>query len=109
MEKKVQKDINTSENDILESFDVAYKRRRTSRKGKCSEKNSIPFAVSLKSRKRKGTTTNSQVQKRLDFLLKKRDKFGQSQQEGGFIGAILAATSPLWLPLAIKGVKKILH
>ena len=32
---------------------------------------SVPFAVSLKSRKRKGTTTDSQVQKRLDCLLKK--------------------------------------
>ena len=53
--------------------------------------------------------TNSQVQKRLDSLLKKCGKFGQSQQEGGFIGTILAATAPLWLPLTIKGVKKILH
>ena len=43
---------------------------------------------------------------KLDSLLKKRDKFGQSQQEGGFIGAILAATAPLWLPLAVKGVKR---
>ena len=57
----------------------------------------------------KSTTTNSQVQKRLDALMKKRGKFGKSQQEGGFIGAILAATAPLWLPLAVKGVKKILH
>ena len=107
MEKKVQKDINTSENYIFQSFDMAYK-RRTSRKGKSSKKNSISSAVSLKSQKRKGTITNSQVQKRLDSLLKKRDKFCQSQQEGGYIGAILA-TAPLWLPLAVKGVKKILH
>ena len=75
---------------------MAYKRRRTSRKGKCSKKSSVPFAVSLKSRKGKGTTTNLQVQKRLDSLLSKRGKFGQSQQEGGFIGPILAATAPLW-------------
>lgn len=88
---------------------MAFKRRRTCRKGKRTKKNSTPFVVSLKSRKRKSTTTNSQVQKRLDSLIKRRGKFGQSQQEGGFIGAILAATAPLWLPLAVKGVKKILH
>ena len=68
-----------------------------------------PFTVSLNSRRRKGVTTNSQVQKRLETLLQKRGKVGKSQQEGGFIGAILAATAPLWLPLAVKGVKKILH
>ena len=53
--------------------------------------------------------TNSQVQKRLDSLLKQHGKLGQGEQEGGFIGAILIATAPLWLPLAVKGVKKILH
>ena len=94
---------------VLQSFSMAHKRRRTSKKSKCSNKNSIPFTVSLKSLKRKDTTVNSQVQKRLHSLLKKRGKFGQSQQEEGFIGAILAATAPLWLPLAVKGVKKILH
>ena len=88
---------------------MAYKRRRTSKKGKCSKKSSVPFTVSLKSQKRKDTVANLQIQKRLDSLLKKRGKFGQSQQEGGFIRAILAATAPLWLPLAVKGVKKILH
>ena len=88
---------------------MVYKRVRTSKKSKFSEKNSVPFTVSLKSRKRKDTTANLQVQKRLDSLLKKRGKFGQSQQEGRFIGAILAATALLWLPLAVKGVKKILH
>ena len=110
MEKKVQKDINKSENDILQSLDMALKRRRTSGKSKSSDKNSIPFTVSLKSRKRKGsTTTNLQVQKRLNSLLSKRGKLAQSQQEEGFIGAILAAATPLWLPLLVKGVKKILH
>ena len=109
MEKKVQKDIKRSVNVFLQSFDMAYKRKRMSKKGKYSKKNSTPFAVSLKSRKRKDTVTNSQVQKRLDSLLTKRGKLGQSQQERGFIGAVLAATAPLWLPLAIKGVKKILH
>ena len=98
-----------SENVFLQSFDMAYKRGRTSKKSKCSKKSSVHFTVSLKSRKRKDTATNLQVQKRLDSLLKKRGKFGQSQQEGGFIGAILAATAPLWLRLAVKGVKKILH
>ena len=81
---------------------MAYKRRRTSRKSKHSKK---PFTVSLNSRRGKGATTNSHVQKRLESLLQKRSKFGKSQQEGGFIGATLA----LWLPLAVKGVKKILH
>ena len=85
---------------------MAYKRRRTSRKSKRSKK---PFTVSLNSQRHKGVTTNSQVQKRLESLLQKRSKFGKSQQEGGFIGAILAAAAPLWLPLAVKGVKKILH
>ena len=45
---------------------MAYKRRRTSRKSKRSKK---PFTVSLNSRKRKGVTTNSQVQKRSETLL----------------------------------------
>ena len=85
---------------------MAYKRRRTSRKSKCSNK---LFTVSLNSRKRKGVTTNSQDQKRLETLLQKRGKVGKSQQEGGFIGAILAATASLWLPLAVKSVRKILH
>ena len=85
---------------------MAYKRRRTSRKIKCSKKH---FTVSLNSRKRKGVTTDSQVQKRLESLLQKRGKVRKSKQERGFIGAILAATAPLWLPLAVKGVKRILH
>ena len=94
---------------VLQSFDMACKRRRMTKKGKRSNKNSPPFTVSLKSCKLKGTSVNSQVQKRPEPLLNKHGKFGKSQQEGGFIGAILAATAPLWLPLAIKGVKKILH
>ena len=85
---------------------MAYKKRRTSKKGKCSKESSVPFAVSLKSRKHKDTVTNSQVQKRLESLFQKRGKLDQSQQEGGFIGAILAATAPLWLPLAVKGEKR---
>ena len=88
---------------------MTYKRRRKSKKGNCSKKNPAHFAVSLKSRKHKDMVTNSQVQKRLESLFQKRGKLGQSQQERGFIGAILAATVPLWLPLAVKGVKKILH
>ena len=88
------------------SFEMAHKRRRTSEKSKCSEK---PFLASLNSRKHKGVTTNSQVQKRLESLLQKRGKIRKSLQEGGLIDAILAATAPLWLPLAVKGVKKILH
>ena len=75
---------------------MASKRKRTSRKRKYSKKNPASFGVSLKSRKRKDTAANSQVQKILY----------QNQQKGGFIGAILAATAPLWLPLAVKGVKK---
>ena len=80
-----------------------------SKKGKCSKKNPAPFAVSLKSRKHKDEVANSQVQKRLESLFQKRGKLGQSEQEGGFIGAILAVTATLWLPLAVKGVKNILH
>ena len=83
MEKKVQKDINRSQNVFLQSFDVAYKKRRTSKKSKCSKKNSVPFAVPLKSRKRKDTAANLQVQERLDSLLKTHGNLGQSQQEGG--------------------------
>ena len=85
---------------------MAYKRRRTAIKSKRSKK---PFTVSLNSRRRKGVTTNSKVQKRLERLFQKHGKVGKTQQEGGFIGAILAATAPLWLSLAVKGVKKILH
>ena len=40
---------------VLQSFNMAYKRGRTSKKSKCSNKNSVPFAVSLKSPKRKET------------------------------------------------------
>ena len=109
MEEKIQKSINKCKDDFLYSFEMAYKRKRTSGKSKCSEKKSSLFTVSLNSRNRKGITTNSEVQKRLESLLQKRGKVGKSQQEGGFIGAILAATAPLWLPLAVKGVKKILH
>ena len=109
MEGKIQKSINKCKDDFLYSFEVAYKRRRTFEKEQVSKKKSSPFTVSLNSRKRKGVTTNSKVQKRLDSLLQKRGEVGKSQQEGGFIGAILAATAPLWLPLAVKGVKKILH
>ena len=69
-----------------------------SKRGKCSKKNPAPFAESFKSRKHKETVTNSQVQKRLESLFQKRGKLGQSEQEGGFIRAILAATAPLWLP-----------
>ena len=68
---------------VLQSFDMAYKRRRTIKKGKRSNKNSPPFTVSLKSCKLKGTSVNSQVQKRLESLLNKRGKFGKNQQEGG--------------------------
>ena len=100
--------INKCKDDFLYSFEMAYKRRRTSGKSKCSKKKSSPFTVSLNSRNRKGITTNSQVQKRLESL-QRRGKVGKSQQEGGFIGAILAATAPLWLAPAVKGVKKILH
>ena len=32
---------------VLQSFSMAYKRRKTSKNSKCSNKNSIPFAVSL--------------------------------------------------------------
>ena len=106
MEEKIQKSINKCEDNFLYSFEMAYKRRRTSKKSKRSKK---PFMVSLNSQKHKGVTTNSQVQKRLESLLQKHGKVGKSQQEGGFIGAILGATAPLWLPLAVKGVKQILH
>ena len=103
MKEKIKKNIIKCKDDFLYSFEMAYKRRRTSGKSKCSKK---PFAVSLNSTKRKGVMTNSQVQKRLESLLQKRGKVGKSQQEVGFIGAILAATAPLWLPLAVKGVKR---
>ena len=86
MEEKIQKSINKCEDNFLYSFEMAYKRRRTSRKSKRSKK---PFTVSLNSRKRKGATTNSQVQKRLESLLQKLGKVGKSQQEGGFIGVYL--------------------
>ena len=57
------------------SVEMAHKRRRTSGKRKCSKK---PFVVSLNSRKRKGVTTNYQVQKRLESLSQKRGKIGKS-------------------------------
>ena len=62
---------------VLQSFDMAYKRRRKTKKGKRSNKNSPPFTVSLKSLKLKGTSVNSQVQKRLESSLNKRGKFGK--------------------------------
>ena len=88
------------------------KKRVTCRKRKQALKKSIsqkksPFVVSL--RRCNNSDANSQVKKRLDSLMKKPPTLGKSQQEGGFIGALLAATAPLWLPLAVKGVKKIFH
>ena len=72
-----------------------------------AKKNSATFAVLPKSRKLTGTTTNfEQVQKRLDSLLKKRGKFGQSQQEGGFIGATLCCYCTSMVILSRKGSKK---
>ena len=68
MEKKVQKDMNMSQNVFLQSFNMAYEGGRTSKKSKCSKKNFVPFTVSLKSRKHKDTEANLQVQKRLDSL-----------------------------------------
>ena len=67
---------------VLQSFDMAYKRRRTTKKGKRSNKNSPPFTVSLKSRKLKGTSVNSQVQKRLESLLK-----GELQRQNKLISS----------------------
>ena len=88
------------------------KKRVTCRKRKQASKKSVsqkksPFVVSL--RRRNNSDANSQVKKRLDSLMTKPPTFGKSQQEGGFIGAILAVTAPLWLPLTVKGIKKILH
>ena len=85
-----------------------------SKKSKYSKKSSVPFTVSLKSPKHKDTVANLQVQKRLDSLLKKRGKFGQSQQEGGFIGAILATTGNVIdlktiLPATKMKMTQILH
>ena len=84
---------------------MTYKRRRTSRKGKCSKKNSVRFVVSLTRRKHTGTTTYSQVQKRLDSSLKNVVNFTKVNGKVG-ICAVLAAAVPLWLSLAVKGVKK---
>ena len=53
--KKFKKSINKCEDNFLYSFEMAYKKRRTSRKSKRSKK---PFTVSLNSRKHKGVTTN---------------------------------------------------
>ena len=91
---------------VLQSFSMAYRRRRTSKKSKRSKKNSVPFAVSLKSPKRKDTAVNSQVQKRLDSLLKKRGKLGQSQQEGGFIGSYSCSYCASVVTLSCKRSKK---
>ena len=78
MEEKIQRSINNCYDDFLYSFEMAYKRRRMLGKSKCSKKS---FVVSLNSRKRKGITTNSQVQKRLDSLFQKRGQVGKSQQK----------------------------
>ena len=76
------------------------------KKSKCSEKNSVPFNISLKSWKHKDNVANLKVQKRLDSFLRNISNLGQSQQEGGSIGAILATTAPLRLPLAVKRLKR---
>ena len=51
----------------------------------------INLVVSLKSRKRKGTTTNLQVQKRPDSLLSKLGKLAQNQE-----GGLEIRTSGFW-------------
>ena len=63
--------------------------------------------MSLK--RRNNSNVNGQDKKRLESLMENTPKLGKSQQEGGFVGAIPAATAPLWLPLAVKGVNRILH
>ena len=49
MEEKIQKSISKCKDDFLYSFEMAYKKRRTSGKSKRSKKKSSPFTVSLNS------------------------------------------------------------
>ena len=63
MKKKVQKDINKSENDFHYHLIWLIKGEGHRERASVQKKNSATFTISLKSRKRKGITANSQVKR----------------------------------------------
>ena len=77
-----------------------------------NKKKSKPFTVSLSSVKSRGLKVNKKTMDRLEKLFKsslKSNKLGKSNQKGGFIATLLAATAPLWLPTVVNTVKKIVQ
>ena len=91
---------------------MANTRRWSKRSKKQKTKKSKPFTVSLRSVKSRGVKVDKKTTDRLEKLFKsslKPNKLGKSNQKGGFIATLLAATAPLWLPTVVNTVKKIVH
>ena len=87
-------------------------RRWTKRSKKQTNKKGKPFTMSLSSVKSRGLKVNRKTTDRLEKLFKsslKSKKLGKSNQKGGFIATLLAATAPLWLPTVVNTVKKTVH
>ena len=78
-------------NKILYNYNIISLERENALR-----KNPTPFAVSLK-------FTSS---RKTRFLQNMANLVKVNRKEGLYIGGVLVATTPLWLPLAIKGVKK---
>ena len=97
---------------MMYHLNLANTRRWTKRSKKQTNKNSKPFTVLLSSVKSRGLKVNKKTTDRLEKLFKsllKSNKLGKSNQKGGFIAILLAATAPLWLPTVVNTVKKIVH
>ena len=97
---------------MMYHLNMANTRRWTKRSKKRTNKKSKPFTVSLSSVKSRGLKVNKKTTDRLEKLFKsslKSNKLGKSNQKGGFIATLLAATAPLWLPTVVNTVKKIVH
>ena len=82
---------------------MAYKRRRTSRKSKLSKK---PFTVSLNSRRRKGITTNSQVQKEIRVIVAKTQKIQKESTRRRFYRCYTCSHCSSVVTSSCKGCEK---
>ena len=97
---------------MMYHLNMANTGRWTKHSKKQTNKKSKPFTVSLSSVKSRGLKVNKNTTDRLEKLFKsslKSNKLGKSNQKGGFIATLLAATAPLWLPTVVNTVKKIVH
>ena len=97
---------------MMYHLNMANTRRWTKRSKTQTNKKSKPFTLSLSSVKSHGLKVNKKTMDRPEKLFKsslRSNKLGKSNQKGGFIATLLAATAPLWLPTVVNTVKKIVH